>query len=572
MTWQINSFVITFITFAALILWVLIIAFRHVNVRGARYFILLTFSVEVWLLFMGLELAAVEPWAKIIFGKFQYLGISTIGITWLMFALSYNRKEKWLTRRNIALLWVIPIITIVLAFTNELHGLIWPAITPSSSVPGANLIYVHGPAFWVIFIYVYINLAIGTFVIIDNALRARDIYRWQMLGLIASGIIPWIGNALYVANLSPVPGLDLTPLGFGLSAAIIAFSIFYLGLFDLVPVARDLLVESMMDGVIVLDTQGRVADINPRSRELLGIGNERIVGRNVVDFLQPWTDLVERFRGVESAQTDIHLSNNQAITDVELRISPLSDERGFVMGRLIVIRDISEQKKLERLRDDLTHAMVHDLRNPLSSIMLSFDLLKGQLFSVMTKEQLMTLETGEQSTQRILDLVNSILDISRLETKQMPLHKEPVSLQKLAGEALQTQQVFAQKKRILLQRDIPDNLPPITVDAALMRRVFQNLLDNAVKFSPDGGVVAMRAEYGMDGRDMLVSVRDPGPGIPEEIKSRLFEKFVPGNSKGSGSGLGLAFCRLVLEAHGGQIWVDEKIAAGTMICMRIPIS
>ncbi len=570
MTWQITPFAIIFFFSAALILWVIFVALRHINVRGARYFIFLAFSVEVWSLFTGLEHAAIEPWGKILFAKFEYFGIATIGVTWLMFALSYNRKEKWLTTRNITLLFIIPAITIMLAFTNELHRLLWPQIIPSSDVAGANLIYVHGPAFWLIFIFVYINLAIGTFIIIDNALRARDIYRWQMVGLIASAIIPWVGNVIYVANLSPIRGLDLTPIGFSLSAVIIAFSIFYLGLFDLVPIARDQLVESLMDGVLVLDTHGRVADINPRTRELLGIGNERIVGRNVVDFLQPWTDLVERFRGVESAQTEIHF-NNRPITDVELRISPLSDEHGYLIGRLIVIRDISEQKKMEELRDDWIHAMVHDLRNPLSSIVLSLDLLKSQLLSVLNKDQLITLETGEKSTQRILDLVNSILDISRLESGQMPLKQESVSLQKLAAHAIKTQLLFANKKRILLQDDIPPNLPPVLADKEMMERVFQNLLDNAIKFSTDGGVVQIRAEYHPHEQEIIVSVRDTGPGIQDDVKGRLFEKFATGNSKGSGSGLGLAFCRLVLEAHGGRIWVDEKAESGTTICLSIPL-
>ncbi len=570
MTWQITPFAITFFFSAALILGVIFVAFRHINVRGARYFIFLSLSVEVWSLFTGLEYAAVEPWGKILFAKFEYLGIATIGVTWLMFALSYNRREKWLTWRNIAILSVIPVITVVLAFTNELHGLLWPEITRSSDVPGANLLYVHGPAFWLNFIFVYINLAIGTFIIIDNALRARDIYRWQMVGLVASAIIPWIGNAIYVANLSPIPGLDLTPIGFSLSAVIIAFSIFYLGLFDLVPIARDQLVESLMDGVLVLDTSGRVADINPRTRELLGIGNQPIVGRNVVDFVQPWGDLVERFRGVESAQTELHF-NNQPITDVELRISPLSDEHGYLIGRLIVIRDISEQKTLEKLRDDWIHAMVHDLRNPLSSVVLSLDLLKSQLSPVLTKDQLLTLETGEKSTQRILDLVNSILDINRLESRQMPLKQENVSLQKIAAEAIKTQLLFANKKRILLQDDIPPNLPPVSVDKELMQRVFQNLLDNAIKFSMDGEVVQIRAEYHPDGRAIIVSIRDSGPGIQDDVRGRLFEKFATGNSKGSGSGLGLAFCRLVLEAHGGRIWVDEKAESGTTISLSIPL-
>ncbi len=571
MTWQITPYASTYFLSAALILGVIFIAFRHITVRGAQYFIFLLFSVEFWALFTGLEYAVIEPWGKILFGKFEYLGIATVGSTWLMFALSYNRKEKWLTRRNIILLFVIPVLTIILAFTNERHGLIWPQITPSSDVPGANLIYAHGPAFWLILIFNYIGLAIGTFIIVDSTLRARDIYRWQMVGLVVSAIIPWLGNLIYVLNLSPVRGLDLTPLGFTLSAIIISFSIFYFGLFDLVPIARDQLVESLMDGVLVLDTANRVADINSRARELLGIGNQPLIGQTIGDFLKPWPELIRQFRDVESAQIEIHINNSSA-SDIELRISPLSDERGNLIGRLFIAQDISKRKNLEKLRDDLIRAMVHDLRNPLGSVVLSMDLLKMELLPILTKEQLTTFQTGEQSVQKILKLVNSILDINRLESGEMPLKRQKVSLQKIATDAINTQVLIAKNKQILFQENIPFGLPAVPVDPELMQRVFQNLLDNAVKFSAEGSVIQIAARYNSNEQEVIVSVQDGGSGIPEEIKGRLFEKFTTGNQKGSGSGLGLAFCRLVVEAHGGNIWVENGSESGSIFSLSIPLA
>lgn len=570
MTWQLTPFASTFFLSALLILAVEIIAFRHINVRGARYFIWLVFSVETWVLFMGLEYAAVEPAWKIIFAKFEYLGIATIGATWLLFALSYTRRHEWLMRRNFALLFIIPAITLILVFTNELHGLIWTRITPSSPVPGASLIYDHGVAFYVIFIFDYITLALGTILITLNSLRARDIYRWQMIGLIASAIIPWIGNIVYIANLSPIPGLDLTPLGFALSAVVIAFSMFYFGLFDLVPIARDQLVEGLMDGVLVIDTARRVADINPRARDLLGIGTEPVVGRPVDTFLMRWSHLAERFRDVESAQTEIHI-DNQSISDVELRISPLTDERGYLIGRLVVIRDITDRKRLEKLRDDLVHAMVHDLRSPLGAVMLSMDLLKMELAPGLTKEQVRTFETGEQSVQQILKLVNSILDISRLENGELPLRRSLITVQSVVTEAVEAQGMAARKKQITFEQLIPHDLVAVMMDPELMRRVFQNLLDNAVKFSKDNDVIQIEAGYSQDGREIMVSVCDHGPGFQDDIKNRLFEKFASGKIKNSGSGLGLAFCRLVVEAHGGRIWAEQNTGVGAIISLTIPL-
>lgn len=569
MTWQINLFAIIYFTSAILVFGVIIFAFRHMNVRGARYFVYLAHSVEVWTLFMGLEYGVLEPTWKIIFGKIEYLGIATIGVTWLMFALNYSQKEKWLTRRNVSLLFIIPLVTLIFVFTNELHGLLWPVITPSSDLPGAGLIYGYGPIFWLIFVYNYITLAVGTVIIIDNALHSRDLYRWQMIGLTASAIIPWIGNLIYVSRLSPVPALDLTPLAFSLSALIITFNIFQFGLFDLVPIARDQLVENLADGMLALNNKNRIADINPMARDLLKINGERVIGHPISDFADAFA-LIGPFNGVESAQVEAKITHS-TVSDIELRISPLVDERGKLVGRLFIARDISERKQLEKMRNDLTHAMVHDLRNPLAIIMLSMDILKAQLITTLDKEQLLTFESAEQSTQQIIGLVNSILDISRLESKQMPLKRERVSIQKIGSDALRAQALIARKKRVLLQEFMAENLLPVMADEELMKRVLQNLLDNAVKFSVDGGVVRISAAYSADGRDIIISIRDTGPGIEPNIKNHLFEKFFTGKVKNSGSGLGLAFCRLVVEAHGGRIWVDQTDETGTTISLSIPV-
>jgi PAS domain S-box-containing protein len=565
---QLNAFAATFFLATLLTGSVLFYTLRHLQVKGAVYFAFLVVSVTVWAFFQALEYAALGSAGKILFAKFQYFGISTIGVAWYLFSLSYNRKENWLGR-NYFLLLILPALTVVLAFTNELHGWLWPQITPLSNLPEANLLYAHGPVFWLIFIYNYVFLALGTVTIIRTAVSSREIYRWQMIGLIISAIVPWLGNLIYVAGLSPVPGLDLTPLGFTLSAIITAWSIFFLRLFDLVPIARDQLVENLLDGVIVLDGHNRIADLNPKARELMGIQQESATGRRIVDFLEPWPELVGRFRAVNQAQAEIHLGSGP-ISDLEVRISPLQDAQKHQVGRIITLRDISQQKKMERLRENLTQAVIHDLRNPLTSVVLSLDMLRKQVTGTLPKEQCDTLALSSQSTQRMLELVDSILDISRLETGEMPINRKKVLLSALASESARAFSILAERKRLLLHLDFPKGMPEILVDPDLMRRVFQNLLDNSVKFSMEGGVVRLQAGFERRDGDVLISISDTGSGIPVALRENLFGKFVSGTGQASGSGLGLAFCRLVIEAHGGRIWLDESYEAGTKISLTLP--
>jgi len=547
---------------------VFIYARQHARIKGTSYFSYLVISVIIWAFFQALEYAVGEPVGKILFAKFQYLGISTIGVTWYLFSLSYNRKETWLGN-NYLLLLVIPAITILLAFTNEAHHLLWTQISPLSSAPRSNLIYSHGPVFWIIFIYNYILLALGTVVIIRTAVKSKEIYRSQMIGLIVSAIIPWLGNLIYVSGLSPIPGLDLTPLGFAISAFTTAWSIFYLRLFDLVPVARDQLVENLVDGFIVLDAHNRVIELNPKARRLLNLGNRVAVGQNIANFLQPWPELVEKFRDVQSGQAEVYLGEKD-INDIDVHISPLLDDRKVMVGRIITIRDISEQKKLARMRENTTRSIVHDLRNPLTSVAISLDALRRQIMTFVPRTQLDILDTSQQSVQQMLDLVDSILDTYRIESGEMPLNRKWVSLNVIAVEAIRMVSTLANKKRILIQSDIPEGLPGVYVDPNLMRRIFQNLLDHLVKSAMDGRVIRIQARFDPDQSAFLISVIDSMMDV--QGTANLFNKFVPGKDMLAGEGLGLAFCRIAVEAHGGHIWVDETYTSGTKISLTLPDS
>lgn len=222
------------------------------------------------------------------------------------------------------------------------------------------------------------------------------------------------------------------------------------------------------------------------------------------------------------------------------------------VGRLVVLRDVTEERSLANLRDDLTSSMVHDLRNPLTVIQGSLELLDVEPDSLPQVAPIM-----RQGLQRMLNLVTSILDVNRLESGQMSLEREPTLLAALIDEALAIQQVLADEKQLHLYNDLNGSLPPVIVDAELIGRVLQNLIGNAIKFTPQNGAIRVQAHPDpTDTRWVIVSIEDTGPGIPPAIRSRLFQKFVRGPGAEQGSGLGLAFCRLAIEAHGGKIWLD----------------
>jgi len=545
-----------------------LVAWRRRATPGGTSFALLMVAVAAWSFMSALEKAAPTPAGKVLCAKIEYLGVTSVPALWLMFALAYSQQTDWLTRRNVLLLWIMPSVTFVLAATNEWHRLVWSSIAPASDRDGAFLVYSHGPWFWIFAAYNYAVLLFGTLALGRALLRFPHVYRRQAEALLVGLAIPWVSNAIYLAGWSPFRGLDLTPFAFTLTGVVCAWGMFRFQLFDLVPVARDAVIESMGDGVVVLDVQERIADINPAALRMLGVTQGSPVGQRVGAVLTAWPDVVTHVGATTETQSEIRLGGDPA-SYLDIQITPLLDQHGQTTGRLLLLRDITERKLVDELRDDLTHALVHDLRNPLAGINGALEVLTDEAVSSVQREML---QIARANTQRMLGLVDSILDVSRLESGQMPLERRPIYLAALAAEALGLQQPLAAEKHLHLESHVPLDLPAILVDPRLIVRVLHNLIDNAIKFTPKGGTIRISAQHDAARERLTVSVADSGPGIAPSLQARLFQKFVAGRATGHGSGMGLAFCRLVVESHGGRIWVADSSPAGTTVTFTLPVA
>ncbi|MBN1876633.1 MAG: GAF domain-containing protein [Anaerolineae bacterium] len=341
------------------------------------------------------------------------------------------------------------------------------------------------------------------------------------------------------------------------------------------------LVQSSRDGVILIGTDLRILVINHRALRYIELTDapEIWVGKTLweaISWLRQTMPHVARAIVKEIRQTQPpgaleKTGEPQNTRDGELQIGsrilhwlnlPVLTEE-HLLGRLIVLRDITETRLLERMREDLTHTMVHDLRSPITGIYGALQLLDKSLGALLTPAQAQMLEIAESSTERMLRLVNAILDISRLESGRMPIKPELFELNHVVTDTITTANLKAVQKEIRIEDNIPADLPPVWADADLIGRVLQNLIGNAVKFTPSGGTIHIGAckESGPPGK-ILVTVSDTGPGIPPELKDRLFQKFVTGELDGRGSGLGLAFCRMVMEGHNERIWVESPPGKG----------
>jgi signal transduction histidine kinase len=241
------------------------------------------------------------------------------------------------------------------------------------------------------------------------------------------------------------------------------------------------------------------------------------------------------------------------------------------LGRLVVFNDRTDERTLNRVREDLVHTMVHDLRNPLTNIFGSLEFLGDEVGPSLSPDYQQVLEIARTNAMHMVDLVGAILELNRLESGQVPLDQKPIYLPTLIGNVVRTQTPLAKNKNIVLNFEVAADLPLAWADSNLFERVLQNLLDNAIRFTPPGGRVQVRAAIESSKNDwLLIAVQDTGPGIPDEVRDRIFQKFTTARHRESGTGLGLAFCKMVVEAHGGRIWTENNPNQGSSFYFTLP--
>jgi PAS domain S-box-containing protein len=309
---------------------------------------LLALAVSDYTIGYGLEIAGTDLSAKMFAAKIEYFGATTISPLWLVFCYSYFTQRKQLPLRIIAALGIVPLITVFLAFTTELHGLIWTSYVIERIGNFSHLDVTHGVWFWIFWVYSYILLIIAAYFIIRLIRHKYGFDRGQIMALIAAAVAPWVANLLYISHLVT---FDVTPFGFTVAVVVTAWGIFRFRLINLVPLARDTVVEAMEIGMIVIDSQGRVADINRAAINLIGLPAKQIIHKPVVEALSRWSHLTKKYQNVLEALDEISIDEGEHQRWFELGLSPLRNDDQTVIGRLVTLRDITIRRQIgERVR------------------------------------------------------------------------------------------------------------------------------------------------------------------------------------------------------------------------------
>lgn len=340
------------------------------------------------------------------------------------------------------------------------------------------------------------------------------------------------------------------------------------------------ILESIGDAVIVLDADGLVMLINPAARRLLhlpaGLGSGRHLFWLAAQAKVDRRRLIPR-EALQAAAQELRpgAGGRMELSDgrhVEWAAAPLQGSLGEP-GFVLTLRDISDRVALAQLQDDLIDMLVHDLRTPLAGLIMSLGLLNYQDASNSPEEAAELLQQANESARRLLHQVNTLLDMRKLEAGRLQLQQRSTRASTLADTVLQRLGVLAQLSKVELSNELGTELPLLSVDVALIERVLENLVANAIRFTPPGGSIVLGAQvYGDEAVE--VTVCDQGVGVPLHMRQQIFEKYVQSQVSHTryGTGLGLAFCKLVVEAHGGQIGLRDTPGGGSTFWFTLPVA
>ena len=564
---------------------------------GAAWLAISTVGVALWSVGDAAALGLFGDRATVAGAAYLATGAAVVStIAWIHFSSNYTGRDGWLTLPRSVALWTIPLCLFV-------GGLLWPDayLAPGGTTVG-TLQFSPGPLYFALIGYGYLVQGSGTALLLGKLQHSRNVYRQRTFLFVLIGSVLLTGHAASVLGFSPFPNTALGPLSFvalGVISGLVLYDDSFLrllpveriyGLFgdrfeDLGPIARDAVIEEMGSGVVVLDADNRIVDLNPVARRMLGAADRRVVGdpiESVLDtdafeadqlpFLGP--DVREgRFDGVWVHTPD----GDQRCYDI---VFSNLDERGDgISGRVAIIHDVTEKerqqqrleaqtRKLRRQNENLEEfatIVSHDLRNPLT-------VAAGHVEYAYETGETDRLEAAMRAHDRIEGIIGDVLQLAR--QGRTVDETEPVSLADTASAAWAS----VETEGATLQLSLPDGAT-VEADASRLQQVFENLFQNSIEHAAAGHASEQSPDAAPDGgrgdgpsdtpKEVTVNlgtteggffVEDDGPGVPEDERESVFVEGYTTDE--AGTGLGLAIVSMIVDAHGWDIVLTASDSGG----------
>ncbi len=535
------------------------------------WFSLLCIAIGIWCFTSIGEALSTSISGKYTWGVLSYTGSQTSPVLFFLFVVAFTRYNHYFTRKTRIILFILPIISIILAATNPYHHLLWPDVYliqgPFSSL---SAYYVHGPWYWVEILYSYSFLAAGMILLFITSLHQPPIYSLQTWFILAASIIPVAGNAFYALFPAFLSGVDITPALFTITCILIYYAITKLGLFDLIPVMCDEIVVSMGEGILVLDLKRRIIRINPATLRIFSV-SDSVIGTSVSSVIPEFPDTE-----VPATDTGTHqeISLNNGII-LSIHSYPVLGRDSQIMGTLHILSDVTEQvtlqndlrthsEKLEAVSRQLLIANEklhllsgitrHDILNELTVLKGYLDIMSWDKEKITNPEYL---KKAMHAADTIGDLIRFTKTYDTIGTGSaawlnLSMLVDAGILRSFRGEVTTD---------VIIDNTIPDTCFIYT--ESLLETVFGNLIDNALRH---GGRVT-RITFSLEEGDETYRVicQDNGTGIENDEKGKIFR---PGYGKNTGYGLFLT--KEILAVSEIRISEEGVYGKGATFVLHIP--
>ena len=322
------------------------------------------------------------------------------------------------------------------------------------------------------------------------------------------------------------------------------------------------------DGIVIINEDGIIEQVNPACETLIGLVGEKLLMTSIDDYLfSKKTFISKELHKLDENELLLRefyiknpLSNSETPVEISFaRINPDDDYKRFVG----VIRDVTEQKKSDKLRDDFIATLTHDLRTPLLAAIQTLTFFLDGALGELDEKQKLLLSTMQKSNEDLLGLVNALLEVYKYDADKLELTKTNFNIYNLVEQVYNELQTLAQSKEIEFKIECANKDLTVNADRSEIRRVICNLCGNAINYTQNGGRVVITLKN--EGNDLIFSVADNGSGIPQEDIPNMFQRFSQGTSKkrSTGTGLGLYLSRQIIESHGGKIWLESTLNKGS---------
>ncbi|MCA9896651.1 MAG: PAS domain S-box protein [Ardenticatenaceae bacterium] len=580
---------------------------------GSSLFALMSLFVALYAITYSFELlSSTLDWIWF-WVKLEYVGIVSIPVTLLLFTLVYTEQNQWVSRRSVALLFVVPLIVLLLVWTNLWHGLFYTSATVEEINGHSQFISTPGIGYWLNIVYGYMLIAATFVLLIRTYITTTTFYRRQIGYFLVGILIPWLGDIVYVLFLRRVGSIDIAPVTFTLSGMVIAVGLYRYRLLDLMPVARSKLVEMTEDAWIVLDINDRLVDLNAAASSILRRKREHLLGVKIQTVLAEKHPLRACLAVVGERRWEVNLSTDDFVPHIyDVQLSFLSDWRRRPSGRLIVLHDITEQKmaedslrilnsqlesmvqartaeiqaekeKVERIlqtvqtsRDQFIASISHELRTPITNLKLYLMLL----------EQMPIAEKGRQyqdilkiQTERLETLAQGVVELASLDSIQGMAYEQELPLDVFIASALGEMASTIETRQLQVRVAQPEEpLPRIYGQRSLVQKVIKELLKNAVAYSDEGGKISIQIDAVDHDEQQWVtlSVVNSGQGLSLVEQEKIFERFYRGTAVSQGNtpglGVGLSLVWKIMELHNGRVTVQSHAQEGNTFTLWFPVT